>query len=270
MKSGAFTSMDALENAFKKNKHGHFTLYNGTSKKSDSWLYRNEDEDNVDAAWDLLQEQIEWRAANGGVFTIFQKMDKGNGNLGFTHVLEMPNPMRGSTAAVSGTQVGGINMMDHLNMAVDNVRKDMMLDRLQEKLDEQEDMIKELQKGNGINSWLQTILTPEAVAPLLQGIGMHFMSRMNGNAGMAGQGIHGAGFPPPHTTPAMHENEPDEIELSEEATDAIIDLQTTLGGQFDEMLKMLAWYIRTNPQMVPSLVGMIKPGYDAAIANHQA
>ena len=259
--------MEDAKEAFLAYKRGAFTLYYGFDTSPKNWAYKNDDIADPSEAWEILETEIIRRSRlYGGNFTVFVPNGQGNGNFGFKFFISLQGSQSapGGEVGVAGIgQLGGIQ--GYLDLALDKNRKEFELIRLQEKLEEQEAVIEQLQKGEGINGWLNNILTPETVQPLINAIGGMIAQRFIGGAAPAS--VSGVGFTPQQNHPAPSGTEGDQevdIEMSDEAWGAVADLQNSLGEKFDDLIKMLSWYIRTNPGMVGTLVSMIKPQYDAA------
>lgn len=84
----ALTSIEALKSWFYSLKRCYFTIYRGYEAKNNNVLYRNEDIEDVDGAWEMMQQVIEAHSEAGGAFQIFVA-DKKAGNWGMTTRLRL-------------------------------------------------------------------------------------------------------------------------------------------------------------------------------------
>lgn len=260
MKKGAITNMDNLETAFKATGGNHFTVYYGDNKLPGFVTIKNNHISDPSESWDYLREQLEIRTAGGGLFTIF--IPNGEKSAHGTTLKYEAQSLHQNTHSMAGIGSPMSGIGEYVNIAVQSAKQEMMLQRLEEKMEDLENENELLRKGDGINGWLNTVLTPETVTPLLQGIAGIIAAKFMPGRPPAVAGVTTQGFTPAQD--ADHTDHESEIEISDASWEAITSLQTQLGDEFENTIKMLAWYIKTNPGMIVTLRGMIKPSYDAA------
>lgn len=263
------TSIENLQELFMKENKPYWRIYSGQGVRG-AKRAENTTISDMEASCEELVERLQ--ILGEGVYTVVLLPDPNcNNSKGPQHFVKMNGPGSiGSTDTPAGGAFQGASFMQMLEFArmlnnqgaeniegvvtaaVEDVRKDFEIQRLQ-------DRVKELEAGGARDRLIEGLVrkAPDILDrffPAGAGGGRHPQKPMAGILGTAG-------IPTTGDTPAVAigEDEDEEIRFSiDDAVNACLEIQEALPGEnVNQLLWKLANYIKANPDQAKGLLNML-------------
>ncbi|MBK6860991.1 MAG: hypothetical protein IPK91_02680 [Saprospiraceae bacterium] len=237
----ALRNIEDVREWFMQMKMPYWSLWNGFSKETKERAGYNEEEGDLEASWDILEQFLRRKQASGGRMTIFVAPKFGSPN-GATEYLDLP--VRSQQAAMAGIHGGdpysiaGKPIEVHIAEQVDAKISALEKDR---KIADLEAQLAAKQEGTGLEKLWNRITDELPVEQIILGLIGRFV-----NTNTPQTAINGT----PNKMEDMQELTPEQADSINESLSRI---QNVIGDLTVNLEKLATW-IEKNPDMAKSLL----------------
>lgn len=238
----ALRNIEDVREWFMQMKMPYWSLWNGFSKSTTDRAGFNEDEGDLEAAWDILEQFLRRKAASGGRMTLFVAPKFGSPN-GATEYIQLPERSGQAIAGIHGTagdpySIAGKSLEVHIAEQVDAKISALEKDR---RIADLEAQLAAKQEGSGLEKIFNRLADELPIEQIILGLMGQFFKTNTPQTAING-------------TPDKVE---DMEELTQDQADSINEslsrIQNVLGDLTVNLSKLATW-IEKNPDMAKVLL----------------